>query len=46
VKGNEAAVRSYIENQENPHRKIRFEEELVALLQKHGIEFDPAYLLD
>jgi len=42
----EGAVRSYILNQEKHHRRTSFEEELVALLRKHGIEFDPAYLLD
>ncbi len=42
----EGAVRSYIRNQEKHHRRITFEEELVSLLRKHGIEFDPTYLLD
>ncbi len=43
---NEGVVRRYVQNQENHHRKSTFEEELIALLTKHGIEFDPAYLLD
>ncbi|HEX9943048.1 MAG TPA: IS200/IS605 family transposase [Thermoanaerobaculia bacterium] len=42
----EKTVRSYIQNQEKHHRRATFEEELVGLLRKHGIEFDPAYLLD
>jgi REP-associated tyrosine transposase len=36
----------YIEHQEEHHRKVSFEDELRGLLEKHGIEFDPAYLLD
>jgi putative transposase len=42
----EAVVRAYILNQEEHHRKRTFEEELIELLKKHNIEFDPAYLLD
>jgi len=42
----EAAVRSYIANQEAHHRRASFEEELPELLRKHGIEFDPKYLFD
>ena len=39
------AVTRYIENQEMHHRKISYEQEFVALLRKHGIEFDPKYVL-
>ena len=35
----------YIKNQETHHRKITFEQEIVALLKKHGMEFDPKYVL-
>ncbi len=42
----EAAVRSYILNQEAHHRQTSFEEELVDLLKKHGVDFDPKYLFD
>jgi REP element-mobilizing transposase RayT len=42
----EAAVRSYILNQEAHHRRADFKEELIELLTKHGVEFDPAYLFD
>jgi REP element-mobilizing transposase RayT len=42
----EAAVRSYILNQEAHHRRTDFKEELLALLVKHGVEFDPAYVFD
>jgi hypothetical protein len=34
----------YIKNQEQHHRKMSFEEEFLALLKKHGIEFDPRYV--
>ena len=33
-------VQRYIANQEKHHRKRSFQQELVELLQKHGIEFD------
>ncbi len=36
----------YIRNQEEHHRKMTFQEEFVALLQKHGIEYDARYLWD
>jgi hypothetical protein len=42
----EAAVRSYVLNQEAHHRQASFEEELVDLLRKHGVELDPKYLFD
>lgn len=37
-------VKCYIENQEEHHRKVSFEEEILALLKKHGIEYDPRYV--
>ncbi len=42
---NLGAVKKYIQNQEAHHRKISFEQEFVALLKKHGVEFDPKYVL-
>ena len=39
-----AAVQSYIANQEEHHRKKTFREELVELLEKAGVEYDPRYL--
>ena len=42
----EAAVKSYILNQEAHHRRANFEEEIVELLEKHGVEYDPKYLFD
>ena len=37
-------VRRYIANQEDHHKKRTFKEELVGLLQVHGIEYDEWYL--
>ena len=37
-------VRQYIRNQEIHHRKTTFEEEFIALLQAHGIAYDPEHL--
>ncbi|HEV3036236.1 MAG TPA: hypothetical protein VHA33_00355 [Candidatus Angelobacter sp.] len=33
-------------HQEEHHRKFSYEEELVALLHKHGIDYDERYLWD
>ena len=38
------AVRRYIKNQEHHHRRMTFDQELVALLERHGVEYDPRYL--
>ncbi len=40
------AVRRYIVNQEEHHRGRSFQEELVALLERHSVEYDLRYLLD
>jgi len=37
-------VTQYIANQREHHRKRTFEDEYVALLAKHGVEYDPQYL--
>jgi len=37
-------VKQYIENQAEHHRKLSFQEELVALLEKHGVEYDERYI--
>jgi REP element-mobilizing transposase RayT len=42
---NLAAVKRYVRNQEAHHRKMSFEEEIFAFLKKHGVEFDPKYVL-
>ena len=43
-KSNMAAVMTYIQNQERHHRKMTFEEEFIAFLKQHGIEFDAKYV--
>jgi REP element-mobilizing transposase RayT len=43
-KSNLAVVVKYIQNQEQHHRKMSFEEEFIALLKKHGVEYDPKYV--
>jgi len=40
------SVERYIDSQEEHHRRVTFEEELVALLKENGIEYDPRYLWD
>ena len=37
-------VIQYIENQEKHHKKMTFEEEFIAFLEKHGVEYDPKYV--
>jgi putative transposase len=43
-KSNIAAVVRYIRDQERHHAGMTFEEEFIALLKKHGIEYDPQYV--
>ncbi len=38
------AVRDYIARQEEHHRKKTFREELVEMLEKAGVVYDPRYL--
>jgi putative transposase len=38
------AVIRYIQNQEAHHRKISFEEEFRAILERHGVEYEPKYV--
>ena len=38
------AVVRYIRTQETRHRKMTFEQEFVALLDKHGVAYDPRYV--
>ncbi len=40
------AVRKYLRNQETHHKKQTFEEEYVAFLRRHEIEFDPRFLFE
>ena len=39
-------VVQYIHDQENHHRKMTFQEELIAFLKKHEIDYDPRYIWD
>lgn len=39
-------VVAYIRDQEQHHAKRSFEDELIVLLNKHGVSYDPAYLCD
>ena len=45
-KSNLPEVAAYIQNQREHHRTRTFQEEYVALLEKHGIEYDARYLWD
>ena len=38
------SVANYICTQEKHHTKMSFEEEFLALLRKHKIEYDPKYV--
>ena len=38
------SVLSYIRNQESHHQKMSFQEELIQLLERHGVEYDPKYI--
>ena len=44
-RSNVPTVAKYIEAQEIHHRKRTFDEEFLALLVKHGIEYDAKYVL-
>jgi len=34
----------YIQTQESHHKKMTFDAELLALLKKHGVKFDPSFV--
>ena len=38
------SVVKYIQNQGNYHKKVSFQQEYIALLKKHGVEYDPRYV--
>jgi len=42
----EAKVKAYILNQEAHHQRTNFQEELLDLLERHQVEFDPVHLFD
>lgn len=37
-------VKRYISNQEEHHRKVSFQEEVLTFLKKQGVEYDPRYV--
>jgi putative transposase len=41
---NVASVKRYIVNQQEHHRRMTFQEELRAILQRHGMDYDERYL--
>jgi putative transposase len=41
---NVRTVENYVNNQEVRHRKIGYENELLLLLKKHGIDFNPEFV--
>lgn len=41
---NVPAVVRYIQNQASHHRKMNFNAELLTLLKKHGVEYDPKFV--
>ena len=40
------AVHAYIKKQMEHHKRQTFEDEYLAMLKKHGIEYDPRYVFD
>jgi putative transposase len=45
-KSNLSDVVAYVQNQREHHRVKTFQEEYVAFLERHGVEYDPKYLWD
>jgi REP element-mobilizing transposase RayT len=41
-----AAVRTYIAGQEEHHKTISFQEEYLAFLKRHEIDYDPRFVFD
>jgi REP element-mobilizing transposase RayT len=39
-------VRNYIENQAEHHKSKTFKEELIEILDRHGVDYNPKYLWD
>ena len=40
------AVLRYIRTQDAHHKKMDYKSELIALLEKHGLSYDPKYVFD
>jgi putative transposase len=45
-KSNVARVLRYIRDQERHHKKMTFEQEFIAMLEKHGMPYDPKHVFD
>jgi REP element-mobilizing transposase RayT len=45
-KSKASEVEGYIARQRTHHQRRTFEDELIALLERHGIEYDPRYVFD
>ncbi len=43
---NRQTVSDYIRNQEEHHRRTSFQEEYVAFLQRHGVDYDERFVFD
>lgn len=43
---NVPTVKTYVQNQEEHHRRMTYQEELRALLKRHEVEFDEKHLWD
>ena len=41
-----AQVIRYVEQQQEHHKKLSFQEELIALLKRHKIEYDERYIME
>jgi putative transposase len=39
-----ARVAKYIDTQEAHHRRMKFEAEFMAILKRHGVQFDPNFV--
>ena len=42
---NAGGVRQYIARQEEHHHQLTYQEEVLSLLKKHGIDYDPRFVL-
>jgi putative transposase len=40
------AVVRYVRTQDTHHKKMHFDSELITLLKKHGVPYDPKYVFD
>lgn len=45
-KSNLDSVRKYIANQDEHHRTVSFQDELIAFLKRHAVAYDPRYVFD